>query len=134
MSLPHSTSKNGSHRKPLPAHQRSRRSFAGTFERDHSETIAAMDSGGHDIPRQRPKTALALRTVGVRREAIPVLIVDPFGGEDPVQLSCAIEARVGLDRERRGIHVSRIGDLLAQLSGKVFPAVRDYAAEFLERL
>ncbi len=93
-----------------------------------------MDSGGHDIPRQRPKTALALRTVGVRREAIPVLIADPFGSGAPVQLSCAIEARVGLDKKRRGIHVSRIGDLLAQLSGKVFPSVKDYAAELLERL
>jgi GTP cyclohydrolase-4 len=93
-----------------------------------------MDSGGHDIPRQRPKTALSLRTVGVRREAIPVLVIDPFGGEDPVQLSCAIEAQVGLDSERRGIHVSRIGDLLAQLSGKVFPSVTDYAAELLDRL
>ena len=93
-----------------------------------------MDSGGHDIPRQRPKTALALRTVGVRREAIPVLIADPFGSDAPVQLSCAIEARVGLDKKRRGIHVSRIGDLLAQLSGKLFPSVTDYAAELLERL
>jgi GTP cyclohydrolase FolE2 len=133
MSLPPLTSKNG-HRKPLPAHQRSRRSLAGIFERDHSETIAAMDSGGHDLPRQRPKTALALRTVGLRREAIPVLIADPFDGGAPVQLSCAIEARVGLDKKRRGIHVSRIGNLLAQLSGKVFPSVKDYATELLERL
>src|SRR5205085_4906803 len=45
-------SESSNHKMNLPRHQRSRRSFAGTFERDHEQTIAAMDKGGHDIPNQ----------------------------------------------------------------------------------
>jgi GTP cyclohydrolase FolE2 len=111
----------------LPRHQRSRRSFAGTFERDREETIAAMDRGGHDIPNQAPATPLGLRNVGVKRRAIPVLLQDPFGGAAPVQLSCEVQARVALEPGRRGIHVSRIGDILAQLSSRQHPSLLDYA-------
>jgi GTP cyclohydrolase-4 len=88
-----------------------------------------MDRGGHDIPNQSPETPLRLRQIGVKRAAIPVTLADPFGGEGLVQLSCAVEASVGLEMSRRGIHVSRIGDLLARLSGKHYPSLLEYAIE-----
>lgn len=118
----------------LPKHQRNRRSFAETFERDHEQTIAAMDAGGGDIPGQTPATPLALGQVGVKREAIPVQIVDPFGSGATVQLPCAVEAKVKLAAERRGIHVSRIGDLLARYSSEVHPSLEDYARRVSEGL
>ncbi|MEO5720979.1 MAG: GTP cyclohydrolase, FolE2/MptA family [Chthoniobacterales bacterium] len=118
----------------LPRHQRSRPAFADMFERDDAETIAAMDGGGYDIPNQAPQTPLALQRVGVNRRAIPVQIVDPFGGSQPAQLSCAVEAHVSVADDRRGIHVSRIGHLLAEMSDKVYPSLQDYAARFAELL
>lgn len=111
----------------LPRHQRTRRSFAGTFERDHEQTIEAMDRGGHDIPNQAPSTPLGLRNIGVKRSAIPVVLRNPLGGKEPVHLSCTVDARVSLAAAKRGIHVSRIGDLLARRSGEVYPSLLDYA-------
>ena len=118
----------------LSAHQRSRRAFADTFERDHQQTILAMDQAGADIPNQPPKTALKLKRVGVKRSSIPVQIFDPLGGGQIVQLSCGVEASVSLEAQRRGIHVSRIGDLLAKLSGQVFPSLQEYASQLGELL
>jgi GTP cyclohydrolase-4 len=113
----------------LPSHQRSRRSFADTFERTHEQTIAAMDQGGHDIARQSPRTKLRVKCVGVKRRAIPILLADPFGGESTVHLSCSVDAMVGLGPDRRGIHTSRIGDLLAKLTGTVHASLQAYAAQ-----
>lgn len=120
---------NESHGADLPGHRRTRPPFAEVFERDREQTIGAMDEKGSDIPNQTPKTPLRLKYVGVKRRAIPVLIADPFGGGPAVPISCAVDARVGLEAERRGIHVSRIGDMLASLTGRVFPSLTDYAGQ-----
>lgn len=117
-----------------PRHQRIRPLFADTFERGHAETIAAMDNGGCDIPRQAPRRPLALRRVGVKRRAIPVRIKDPLGGRGTVELSCAVEASVELGSARRGIHVSRIGDVLARLSAKRHASLAEFAAKLAEAL
>lgn len=116
----------------LPRHQRAPRDFAKTFEKNDEQTIASMDRGGHDIPNQAPTTPLRLKSVGVKRHAIPVLLRDPFGGASTVQLSCSLVAHVDLEPQRRGIHVSRIGDLLARLSRQVFSSLPDYAAQLNE--
>ncbi len=111
----------------MAKNDRFRWSFAQTFEKSAAQTITAMDAAGKDIPDQRPVIPLRLRRVGVTRRSIPVRIDDPLGGAQTVELSCAIEASVGLAPERRGIHVSRIGDLLARLTGEVYPSLRHYA-------
>jgi GTP cyclohydrolase FolE2 len=118
----------------LASHRRERPPFAKLFERTHEQTIAGMDQGGADIANQAPRNPLRLKRVGVKRRAIPVLISDPFGSGKIVQLSCCIEAGVGLGAERRGIHVSRIGDLLAALSGRAFASLGQYAAQMNELL
>lgn len=109
-------------------HQRTRPVFAATFERDHLETIAAMDAGGHDIPRQSPRVPLALRRVGLKRGAIPVRIGNPFGGGGTVELLAKVETAFELGAARRGVHVSRIGDVLARCSGRKYKSLADYAA------
>src|SRR5436190_769630 len=103
-----------------PTHQRLRPAFSDLFDRDQRETILAMDEAGADIPSQSPAIPLTIQHVGVTRSSIPVVIMDPLGGGEVVQLSCEIETRVSLGSSRRGIHVSRIGDLLARLTGRVF--------------
>ena len=88
-----------------------------------------MDRGGYDIPNQSPNTPLHLKRVGVKRHSIPIRVVDPFGSGSTVPLSCSVGAFLSLAPERRGIHVSRIGDLLAQLSEQAYPSLQDYAVK-----
>src|SRR5947208_9997723 len=111
----------------LTRHTRRRPAFAETFERSDAVTIAAMDREGDDIPKQVPATPILLQRIGIVRDAVPVMLVDPFGGDAHVQLSCAIEAHLSLDPQRRGIHISRLGDRLARLSGDVFDSLEGYA-------
>jgi GTP cyclohydrolase FolE2 len=111
----------------LPRNDRAPESFAAAFGSSREETIASMDRAGDDVPDQAPRTPLPVQRIGFVREAIPVSMADPFDPASRVQVSCRVEAHTELDAERRGIHVSRAGDLLARLSGEVFPSLQDYA-------
>lgn len=93
-----------------------------------------MDAAGDDVPDQPPQHPIALRRIGVERLAIPVTIVDPFDRRGSAQLSCSVGAFTGLDAGRRGIHVSRIGDVLARLSLERFASLPDYAAALCEQV
>lgn len=120
-----------SHRPPpprLPRHARERQVFEQVFGRSQQATLAAMDAAGDDVPDQAPRLALPLRRMGVQRSAIPVTIADPFDRRRTTQLSCSVSAHASLEAGRRGIHVSRIGDALAQLSPQAFASLQDYAS------
>jgi GTP cyclohydrolase FolE2 len=91
-----------------------------------------MDATGDDIPNQAPSVPLGIQQIGVKREAIPVSILDPLGSGEIVHLSCAVEAQLSLPAHQRGIHVSRIGDELAKLTGRVFLSLQDYVAQLAE--
>ncbi len=120
--------------KTSPQHARGRARFDDQFDRSPQGTMAAMSAAGDDVPNQRPSHAVRLQRMGVTRTAIPVSIVDPFDAGRSVQLGCSIAAHTALAADRRGIHVSRIGDLLARLSQELFPSLSDYAAALCERL
>ena len=115
-------------------HTRGRSTFAETFGRSHDEAIASMDRQGDDVPNQIPTSPILLQRIGITREAIPVTLVDPFDPEGRVQLACTVEAHASLDPQRRGIHISRLGDLLARLTAEVFPSLQHYAAALCERI
>ncbi len=93
-----------------------------------------MDRAGDDIAQQAPTHRIGLSYVGVTRTDIPVQIVDPFDPDRTISMACTVEAGVSLAADRRGIHVSRIGDLLAVLASQAFPSLREYAAEACGRL
>ena len=119
------------HRPPavhFPRHTRNRVGFEEIFGRSAYTMIAAMDAAGDDVADQVPHHPIALRRMGVDRRAIPVTIADPFDSERSAQLSCAVSVSTGLEAGRRGIHVSRIGDVLARLSLESLPSLPDYAA------
>ncbi len=125
------------HRPPpprLPRHARERQVFEQVFERSQQATIAAMDAAGDDVPDQAPRLALPLRRMGVQRRAIPVTITDPFDRRRSAQLSCSVSAHASLEASRRGIHVSRIGDALAQLAPQAFASLPDYATALCEQI
>ncbi len=117
-----------------PSHQRSRRGFNQTFARTAEQTIAAMNDGGHDIPNQAARLPLQIRRMGLTRSSIPVRLTDPLGGSGTVDLSCDVDTFVDLAAERRGIHVSRIGDLLARLAGETYSSLSHYARRVHDEL
>jgi GTP cyclohydrolase IV len=118
----------------IARHRRARGTFLEAFGRSADDAIAEMDREGDDVPSQVPSTPILLQRIGIVREAIPVTLVDPFDPEGRVQLGCTVEAHTGLDRERRGIHVSRLGDVLARSSVEVFPSLQGYALALCERI
>ncbi len=118
----------------LPIHQRHTPEFHGVFERTARETIATMNELGRDVANQRATQPLALQKMGVIRTSVPVGISDPFGGSAPVQLACTVDLSVGVPQDRRGIHVSRIGDVLARLTTRAYSSLVDYATHLAQEL
>lgn len=115
----------------LPRHVRGGAKFSDVFDRRADHALAAMDAHGDDIASQTPSVHVGLQHVGVERRSIPVTIADPFGADGVVQIPCAVSVTVALDPDRRGIHVSRVGDLLATRTGDTFASLVDYADALL---
>jgi len=118
---------------PLPVHQRRLPLFHDVFERSAEETIASMNESGRDVANQSAKLPLAIQSMGVARTNIPVVIANPLGS-GLAHLTCEVDLLVGLAAEKRGIHVSRMGDVLARLACDEYENLRDYASRLIELL
>lgn len=116
----------------LPVHERNRAGFNDTFELSAHETIDAMNQSGRDIASQKPEYKLPLKKMGVTRTGIPVQMLNPFGSNDLVHLSCDVAMHVSLGDDRRGIHVSRLGDTLASHTAESYQSLADYAVRVAE--
>jgi GTP cyclohydrolase-4 len=121
-------------REVLPKHTRPARDFQAAFGRSAEDTLAGMNAAGDDVPNQPPRHALALTRVGITRASIPLVIANPFGTPGTVHLSCRVEAHVGLAADRRGIHVSRLGHVLAELAGQPHASLHAYAVALCDRV
>jgi|LauGreDrversion2_6_1035139.scaffolds.fasta_scaffold08977_2 GTP cyclohydrolase FolE2 len=118
----------------LPVHERQRAGFDETFELSAHDTIEAMNRNGRDIASQKPGFLLPLKKMGVTRTGVPVRISDPLGGGNLVQLSCEVAMHVSLGDDRRGIHVSRLGNTIADHTGDVYQSLPDYACSVAENI
>ena len=113
--------------KYLPQFNRNCAGFSEVFGVSSERVISSMNNGGDDIPEQEPKYNISLNSVGVSRDNIPVQILDPFGSGEAVQVSCSVVAETALPYYKRGIHMSRIGDIFAKLTQKVFVSLQEYS-------
>ena len=86
-----------------------------------------MDNAGKDIPRQKPANPLQIDSVGVTRTDIPVIIRSPLEGSRLVTIMCIVKASLMLPSSARGIHVSRIGHIFANLAAEEFDSLHHYA-------
>ncbi len=111
----------------LPRFNRNWAGFSEVFGVSADRVIPSMNNGGDDIPEQEPKYNISLNSVGVSRNNIPVQILDPFGSGKAVQVSCSVVAETALPYYKRGIHMSRIGDIFANLTQKVFDSLQEYS-------
>jgi len=93
-----------------------------------------MDASGHDIPEQRPSVPLAIGYVGVERSHLPITIEDPFGSGVPVRLSCDFTGGTAVPSDRRGLHMSRIGNLIAEAATRSYASLLTAALDIAERL
>ena len=121
-------------RELLPQHTRPARDFRAAFGRSADDTLAGMNEAGDDVPNQSPRHPSTLTRVGITRTAIPLVIANPFGTPGTVHLSCSVDAHVGLAAGRRGIHVSRLGHVLAELAGQPHASLHAYAVALCERV
>jgi GTP cyclohydrolase FolE2 len=111
----------------LPRHRRSGVGFEDTFGVPAADVIAAMDRAGDDVPNQPPAHAVAIEGVGLRRHGLPVRISDPFGSDADVMAVCTVRVTAGVPGSHRGIHVSRIGHVLADLASNAYRDLAHYA-------
>lgn len=119
---------------PLPQLERIRVGFDQTFENSARKTIALMDSSGNDIASQHPQYALSLPKMGVTRQSVPVQIANPLGVGDDAHLACDVAVHVDLSKNRRGIHVSRLGDVIARCTNNRYHSLTDYAVHLAEEV
>lgn len=112
----------------IPSHTRSQPEFATRLNAAPADVIQMMDRMGDDIPEQSPEYQIALPSVGVQRTHIPVQIMDPFGSQQPTPILCELSLTSYIPAHKRGIHMSRIGNLLADATGTVYEDLQQYAS------
>lgn len=120
-------------REGLPTQTRPAHDFEATFGRSAKDALASMNAAGDDIPRQVPRHPIAAR-VGLSRRSVPVTLANPFGQPSLIHLACSVDVHVGLQADQRGIHVSRIGHVLAQLAEQPQGSLHAYAVSLCERV
>jgi GTP cyclohydrolase FolE2 len=103
-----------------------RRSFHSHFQVKAEHVILDMDQAGDDPAQQAPSFAIPIRRVGVDRHHVPVRL-QPTSKEAPQTLQCRVRVRTELPATHRGIHVSRLGDVVADLAERTFVDLTDYA-------
>lgn len=110
----------------LAKYKREQPRFEEVFGVSPAKLIQEMDSAAADIANQAPQYDTELTTVGVHRNDIPVNIADPLDGALTHQLRCSVRVSVSLNAMRRGIHVSRMSNALADLSTQRYSDLLDF--------
>ena len=118
----------------LPTHARRLPRFDATFGAAQSDVLGAMDAAGDDIPYQRPEIGLALPGVGLVRDHVPLRLRDPFGSGHELTLDVSLQLGTEVPADKRGIHTSRIGSLLAESVQEVHGSLQEYAHTLAGRL
>lgn len=98
------------------------------------KVITEMERSGDDIPEQEPRYSFKINSAGIRRDYIPVKVLDPFGSNLVVQLLCSLKASTEVPYLKRGIHMSRIGDIVAKSTLNTYESLQEYALTVAELL
>ena len=118
----------------LPQYEREWSSFDETFGVTASQVITEMNKSGDDIPEQEPNYSLKLQAAGVTRTNIPVNILHPFDPHQVVQIVCSLVANTEVPSSKRGVHMSRIGDIIAKATTYTYTSLQEYTGHIAESL
>jgi len=112
-----------------PTYDRHGRSFEELFRAAPREVVGLMDRAGDDVPVQAPAVPVALGQVGLTRERVPVSVAHPFQPGTAWTLTCRVKVATAVPADRRGLHMSRLGDLIAAAASKVYGSLDEFARE-----
>ena len=118
----------------LAKYEREWPSFEEIFGVTASQVITGMNQSGDDIPEQKPNYALNIQAAGVTRTNIPVKILHPFDSRQVVQIVCSLVANTEVPSYKRGIHMSRIGDIIANSTTYTYANLQEYTEQIAESL
>jgi GTP cyclohydrolase FolE2 len=108
--------------------------FSDLFTATSGRVLAAMDAADDDVPGQAPAHALALDSVGMRRRDVIYSVRSPFDPHDTVAVVCEVSLETSLPADKRGIHVSRLGDVLARSTVDVYEDLSACARHLADRI
>lgn len=111
----------------LPSHCRNVPMMRELVDADPSAVIAAMDLAGDDIASGSAAILVDIDAVGIQRKDITIAIRDPFGSGTDARAVCTIDLAAKVPAANRGLHLSRIGDVMARSVEREYVDVADYA-------
>ena len=118
----------------LPFHVRAMPEFKTALGADAAKVIQAMDQAEDDIPEQSPQYAISLPSVGVQRHSVPVSLSNPFGTQGTTTIVCDVALSTAIPAHKRGIHMSRIGSLIADSTAYTYHSLQAYASHLANEL
>lgn len=86
-----------------------------------------MDAAGDDVPEQPHPVRLALAQVGLTRDRVPVTVQHPFSKGETWTLSCRVRMATRLPDDKRGLHMSRLGNLIAEAALKSYASLDEFS-------
>lgn len=116
----------------LPRHRRASRAFHDLLGTPSLDVLASMDAAGDDVPNQTPGHRVELDAVGIRRRDVIVSVEDPFGGDGAVNAICRVDIAASVPATHRGVHLSRIGQIVAESVTMTHPTLPAYARRLAE--
>jgi GTP cyclohydrolase FolE2 len=124
-----------SERQPLlPTYTRVTPPFEQLFGASVGTVLHAMDEAGDDLVRHPPRLPLDLARVGYRAPDLLLGIADPFGSGRIVTAIAVVRVATMVPSTQRGVHMSRIGDVLARAAQRTHRDAGAYACALAEAL
>jgi GTP cyclohydrolase FolE2 len=112
----------------IPVHVRDNAGFHELLGVPATAVLASMDAADDDVPTHAPAVAARIDAVGMTRHDVLVTIRDPFGSGGPVHAICTLRLTAAVPATRRGLHLSRIGSIVAARSFETYGDVMEYAS------
>lgn len=116
----------------LPRFRRTGPSFQDLFGVPAADVLTSMDRAGDDVPSGRPFHELDIDAVGMQMRSVVIGIQDPFGSARDVHVVCTVRVSATVPGSRRGVHASRIGDVIAESATMMYRDLPEYAGRVAE--
>jgi len=110
----------------VPVFNRGVFDFNAVFGADPRAVISRIDKNNDDIPNQVPAHRIEIRQAGVVRENVPLRVLSPLSKKEQIVLNSRLEIFTRISKSRRGLHISRIGNVVALVSQNNFKHIEDF--------
>lgn len=111
----------------LPTYRRRSIEFEEAFGAPAATAIRAMDAAGDDLVAARPDWPIAIAEVGCTRDRLIVPLLDPFEARHVAVAICSASIATAVPADRRGLHMSRIGDVVGTAVQRTYPDIAAFA-------